>query len=91
MFVMGVYDFTGFCYTHRCGSRIFRTEDNRLLIPVSFYRSIFENREPPHIEYYLGESKYMDSLKIEVIRLLKQAGAKWRKECPKCKEELGER
>ena len=74
------------CLTHHCGAIIFRLENGRLLIPASLYRARALRKEPPHIDYYVGKSKYMDEYKRTFIDLLKGLSAIWRKDCNVCRK-----
>jgi len=77
--------------TCRCDATFFITDDGKPMPPVSFIRFIAEGREPPHIDYYLGKSNFWNPQKEEIFQVLKNHGAVWSWECPKCKDRVIER
>jgi len=90
------FDSEMIAFTCPCGCRLFYNSDEHIsYIPVSLffamYGKIKENKELPHIDYYLGKSGFMDREKKEVIEFFKEKGAIWSWECPKCKERFIER
>ena len=80
-----------FAYTCPCGATLFADRNGKLLIPSSLIKAIAENREPPHIDYYLGKSNHMSLEKLKVIEMLQRLGACWSWECEKCRNKIVER
>jgi len=77
-----------FAYTCRCRATAFRDEKWNLSMPVSFWEMLKEGREPPHIDYYLGVTKYTSPLKEQVYELLRKLGAVYSWECDECRENI---
>ena len=81
------WDGTGvFSYTCRCGGTIFADENHAPALPASLVIAIYEKRELPHIDYYLGISNYVSAEKQWMYEELKKHGAIWSWECEKCRE-----
>jgi len=73
-----------FAYTCPCGATLFADEEGRFAFPLSLLRAIYEHREPPHIDYYVGRSSHTSPEKEKAIQLLKALGARWSWECETC-------
>jgi DNA-directed RNA polymerase subunit RPC12/RpoP len=80
-----------FAYECRCGAKIFMNEGGEMAFPVSFVRALAEQREIPHIDYYLGISNHTSETKEKLVSLLKGLGAVWSWECPECRGKITER
>jgi hypothetical protein len=63
---------------------LFADEEGRFAFPLSLLRAIYEHREPPHIDYYVGRSSHTSPEKEKAIQLLKALGARWSWECEEC-------
>ena len=75
---------SGWCYTCPCGGTLFEFDGQFSALPTSLVMSMKGVRDPPHIEYYLGCSDFMDERKKEVLTQLKLAGSVSFEECPVC-------
>jgi len=58
--------------------------------PASLGRLGYQEKEPPHIEYYLGYSDHESEVKDHFIDLLVSYSATWQRDCPKdeCQREI---
>ena len=75
----------GFCYTCRCGAHIFYDDEgNHLALPASLIISLSQGREPPHLDYLVGNSNYTSSRKESLIKELLAKGSVWMKDCEQC-------
>lgn len=80
-----------FAYTCPCGATIFYDEmkwAKNMAPPVSLIMCLYEKRELPHIDYYLGKSSHWSKLKQEMYDFLRSKGAIWSWECSQCKEQI---
>lgn len=75
-----------FSYTCPCGATLFADENHRFAFPASLIIGLYEGRELPHIDYYLGWSNYTSEEKEAAYKFLREKGACWSWECDKCCE-----
>lgn len=80
-----------FAYTCPCGATIFYDEKKGICPPASLVLGLYEHRELPHIDYYLGKSNFWSKEKQEMCDFLRGKGAIWSWECDQCKERVIER
>ncbi|MBA7688486.1 hypothetical protein ES703_96968 [subsurface metagenome] len=76
------------CFTCPCGSTIFVDDRGHALIPISLMRCLAEDRNIPHIDYYVGKSAHVSPEKESFIAMIKGLGAIWSWECPECRQKV---
>lgn len=78
-------------YTCYCGSTVFYGDAGQLVLPTSFILGLTEDRDPTHIDYYIGKSAHTSPEKESFIAMLKSLGAIWSWECDECRDHFLQR